>query len=202
GCSSLTNIEIPNSVTSIGDLVFCGCSSLTNIEIPSSVTVIGEGAFYYCPTLTNIEIPSSVTSIGNSAFYNCEKLTSVYCHIAEPLVIDEYTFKGDYAATLYVPEGTKEAYSNAPYWQNFANIVDNLPNDGAGIDDISADGYAVKAVAGGIEVEAPADAKVRVINISGVTVSETTAPGRIDLPAGIYIVTIDGTSIVRKVAVK
>ena len=178
------------------------CTGLITIEIPNSVTSIGDGTFQRCISLTDIEIPSSVTSIGTYAFYDCEKLTSVYCHIAEPLAIDELTFTGAYAATLYVPEGTKEAYSNAPYWQNFANIVDNLPNEDAGIDDISADGYAVKAVAGGIEIEAPADTKVHVINISGVTVSETTAPGRIDLPAGIYIVTIDGTSIVRKVTVK
>ena len=45
GCRSLTDIVIPNSVTSIGDGAFNGCESLTNIVIPNSVTSIGDGAF-------------------------------------------------------------------------------------------------------------------------------------------------------------
>ncbi len=78
GCSSLTSIEIPNSVTSIGDDAFYNCSSLTSIEIPNSVTSIGDDAFYNCSSLTSIEIPNSVTSIGYFAFYNCTNLT-IYC---------------------------------------------------------------------------------------------------------------------------
>ena len=52
--SSLTNITIPNSVTSIGYNAFYGCSGLTNITIPESVTSIGDGAFEDCSGLTNI----------------------------------------------------------------------------------------------------------------------------------------------------
>jgi hypothetical protein len=76
-CSSLTSVEIPNSVTSIGSGAFYSCSGLTSVEIPNSVTSIGNSAFYYCSGLTSIEIPNSVTSIGNSAFYYCSGLTSV-----------------------------------------------------------------------------------------------------------------------------
>ncbi|MBO5223249.1 MAG: leucine-rich repeat protein, partial [Clostridia bacterium] len=77
GCSSITSIEIPDSVTSIGSYVFAYCSSLTSIEIPDSVTSIGECAFRNCSSLTSIEIPDSVTSIGSSAFYNCSSLTNI-----------------------------------------------------------------------------------------------------------------------------
>ena len=77
GCSSLTSITIPNSVTSIGGSAFSHCSSLTSIDIPNSVTSIGSYAFSNCSSLTSIEIPNSVTSIGNYAFYNCSSLTSV-----------------------------------------------------------------------------------------------------------------------------
>ena len=76
-CSSLTSITIPNSVTSIGYSAFEGCSSLTSITIPNSVTSIGGSAFSYCKSLTSITIPNSVTSIGNYAFFSCSSLSSI-----------------------------------------------------------------------------------------------------------------------------
>ena len=71
GCRSLTEVVIPNSVTSIGDRTFLGCSSLTGIVIPDSVTNIGKGAFANCCSLAEVVIPNSVTSIGGFAFYKC-----------------------------------------------------------------------------------------------------------------------------------
>ena len=57
GCSSLTSITIPNSVTSIGDDAFRGCNSLTSIIIPDSVTSIGDDVFFECNSFTSITIP-------------------------------------------------------------------------------------------------------------------------------------------------
>ena len=76
-CSSLTSVEIGNSVTSIGEYAFSGCSSLTSVEIGNSVTSIGEYAFSGCSSLTSVDIPNSVTSIGKPAFGGCSSLTSV-----------------------------------------------------------------------------------------------------------------------------
>ena len=75
--TEITNLIIPNSVTSIGYGAFMGCSGLTSVTIPNSVTSIGNGAFSGCSGLTSINIPSSVTSIGSYAFSNCSGLTSV-----------------------------------------------------------------------------------------------------------------------------
>ena len=67
------------SVTSIGDYAFRGCSSLTNVTIPNSVTTIGNSTFDGCSGLTGeLVIPNSVTSIGDYAFKNCSGLTSVH----------------------------------------------------------------------------------------------------------------------------
>ncbi len=77
GCSGLTSVTIPNSVTRIGDRAFEECSSLTSITIPNSVTNIGKVAFSKCKALTSITIPHSVTSIGEYAFFYCSGLTSM-----------------------------------------------------------------------------------------------------------------------------
>ena len=77
GCSGLTSLTIPSSVTEIGESAFNGCSGLTNLTIPSSVTKIGYYAFRDCSGLTSLTIPSSVTSIGIGAFSDCSGLTSV-----------------------------------------------------------------------------------------------------------------------------
>ena len=77
GCTGLTSITIPDSVTSISEYAFSGCTGLTSITIPDSVTSISEYAFSGCTGLTSITIPDSVTSIGNEAFSCCSGLTSI-----------------------------------------------------------------------------------------------------------------------------
>ena len=76
-CVNLTNITIPNSVTSIGFSAFRSCKRLANITISNSVTSIRGETFFSCSSLTSIIIPDSVTSIGNAAFYDCDNLTSI-----------------------------------------------------------------------------------------------------------------------------
>ena len=73
----VTELNIPNSVTSIGNYAFYNCSGIKSVTIPNSVTSIGIGAFYNCSGLTSVTIPNSVTSIGNEAFYRCNSLGSV-----------------------------------------------------------------------------------------------------------------------------
>ena len=76
-CSSLSEVVIPSSVTSIGDRTFWNCSSLSKIVIPSCITNIGDSAFRDCSSLSEVVIPSSVTSIGDSAFRDCSSLSEV-----------------------------------------------------------------------------------------------------------------------------
>lgn len=77
GCAELLEINVPNSVTVIGEWAFDNCSRLSNVTLGNSVEVIGEGAFQNCINLTNITIPSSVKTIENSAFNLCYKLIEV-----------------------------------------------------------------------------------------------------------------------------
>ena len=76
-CSSLTSVTIPDSVTTIGNYAFSTCTSLTEVTISNSVTAIGTSTFYGCTALTSVTIGDGVTSIGDAAFYACTSLASV-----------------------------------------------------------------------------------------------------------------------------
>ena len=99
-CTSLTSIEIPASVETIGICAFSDCTSLTTIEIPASMETIEGGAFagctslqtvtfekgsqlktvdgfVGCTSLTSIKIPASVETIEDSAFKGCSLLATV-----------------------------------------------------------------------------------------------------------------------------
>ena len=77
GCSSLTDITIPEGVTSIDRYAFGGCSGLTSITIPEGVISIGNSAFAKCRGLTTVTMPRSLEIIEHSAFYGCSSLTSI-----------------------------------------------------------------------------------------------------------------------------
>ncbi|MBO7228428.1 MAG: leucine-rich repeat domain-containing protein [Bacteroidales bacterium] len=79
GCTSLTSVtfEEGSNLTNIPQYTFSDCSSLTSIDIPNSVTSIGDNAFEGCSSLTSVTIPENVTSIGSVAFYDCCSLTTM-----------------------------------------------------------------------------------------------------------------------------
>lgn len=76
-CYGLTSIEIPNSVTIIGNFAFSNCRNLTSVHIGNGVTNIGDCAFTNCVSLKSVSIPSSVTSTGFGIFSGCKGLNSV-----------------------------------------------------------------------------------------------------------------------------
>lgn len=76
-CTALTEIHLPESITSIGRQAFENCSSLTSITIPQRVETILGDAFSGCTGLTSITIPKSVNAIGGNAFSGCSNLRLV-----------------------------------------------------------------------------------------------------------------------------
>ena len=73
----ITELVIPDGVTSISDYAFNNCTVLTSVVIPDGVTRIGKYAFNNCSSLTSVVIPDIVAwGIGSYAFYGCNSITT------------------------------------------------------------------------------------------------------------------------------
>lgn len=122
-CYSLTGINLPDCVTSIGSNAFM-CSGLKEIVIPESVTSIGSNAFYECK-LTSIIIPKNVVSIGYHAFYHCYSLVDLYSYAILPPILAENAFVSC-PKNVHVYEESLNLYKN---WISFINYVSlgNIP---------------------------------------------------------------------------
>ena len=77
GCSSLTQIELPQNLAEIGVEAFANCSALTEIGIPATVTNIGAMAFANCTALTSISLPRNLEAIEDGMFFRCVSLAEV-----------------------------------------------------------------------------------------------------------------------------
>ena len=76
-CMKLTNVIIPEGVTTIAKQAFYYLESLTDIKLPSTLTKIGDTCFQYCVSLSDVELPAGLTYIGTNAFMNCYNLESI-----------------------------------------------------------------------------------------------------------------------------
>ena len=117
-----TSLVLGDSVQVIPDEAFVALG-ITNVNLPNSLTSIGEQAFLGCTNLASITIPSQVTTIGNYAFAECGNLRSITMEPTVPPTIYSQTF--DEVGTgvrVNVPCGTVEDYSSAAFWFNFSNI--------------------------------------------------------------------------------
>ncbi len=122
-CYGLTSITLPESLTTIGAEAFYGCDGLTSITLPESVTTIGAEAFCHCYGLTSITLPESVTTIGERAFYYCDNLKTFYIKSSTPPTIsgDGYLFYD--VPTIYVPQDAVEAYKSAEGWSKYSSKI-------------------------------------------------------------------------------
>ena len=128
-CTSLSSVTIPSSVTSIGDSVFSNCTSLISITIPSSVTSLGIYVFSNCTRITSITIPSSVTSIGYGVFSNCSALTSVTVEATTPPTLGNNVFLNTSGnLVIYVPSESVGTYKSASRWSTYADRIQAIPS--------------------------------------------------------------------------
>lgn len=75
--SEITDLVIPNTITTLGTFQFESCHGITSLTIPSTVTDLGLATFYDCRNLTTVNISPGLTTIGVNMFLWCKKLTSI-----------------------------------------------------------------------------------------------------------------------------
>lgn len=138
--SAVTEVQIPNSVTRIGEAAFADAEDLANITlplgltvvskfmlagtalthvvIPEGVTSIDKGAFEDCSYLETIFLPVSLRYIGESAFSYCSRLNEVYCDASTPpLTMGDDAFEGCNNIHVMLANGaTTRRYQDDPVW--------------------------------------------------------------------------------------
>lgn len=71
-------IQIPNSVETIGTNAFQNCQDLESITLPASLKTIESSAFSYCLNLSEIRLPTSLKAIQSYVFDGCSSLETVF----------------------------------------------------------------------------------------------------------------------------
>ena len=143
GCTSLEAVTLLEGLQSIGVAAFRNCSALTSIKIPGTVKTVGMCSFQDCSGLASLELAEGVQKLGSSAFRDCSALTQVTLPASLTKVgIDVFAghgpsivftslattppdHNGGYplgelaGVTLYVPQGSLEAYKSAFGWKDY-----------------------------------------------------------------------------------
>ena len=122
--ANISHVRIPEGIEIIPKYSF-GYTSLTDtLTIPNSVVQIKESAFRNCKYLNAIILPENLTQIWGDCMNGCWSLDYIQCNAKEPPLVEGGEFTGieKNNFTLVVPEGSVDAYRNAPGWKEFKRI--------------------------------------------------------------------------------
>ena len=109
-CSSLTDVNIGDSVEKIPEYFISDCKGVTNFNIPESVRSIGNNAFSGCSSIIELTIPVSVSDIEYCAFSNCENLENVVFLGKDGIYIGDNIFDYSPKATICCKENSYMHY--------------------------------------------------------------------------------------------
>ena len=115
--AAVSSVEIPGTVTFIGQQAFCGCYNMTSVSIPASVRTISDYAFDNAG-LVSIEIPGTVETLGYGAFQGNGSLVSVVIGEGVKVIPDNLFANCWSLADVTLPEGLEEIGEYAFSGQN------------------------------------------------------------------------------------
>lgn len=103
---------------------FMGCSTLKSVVISRGVSVIRDKSFAGCRSLTTIVLPETIQTIDLNVFIRCSELKRVFIQSVHPPFVDARSslVEGISSCVLYVPNGSKQEYSETKWSKEFAFI--------------------------------------------------------------------------------
>lgn len=122
--ANISHINIPEKIEIINELSFAYTSLIDTLNVPSNVIQIRSRAFKGCDKLNAIILPENLTQIWGNALEGCWSLDYMQCNAKTPPLVEGGDFTGleKNNFTLVVPEGSVDAYRNAPGWREFKRI--------------------------------------------------------------------------------
>ena len=124
-CTSLTEISIPDNVTSIGSSAFSGCTNLNKIHFGKQVKSIDMNAFKENEKLETVYIPKNIESISSQAFINCPSLKTVILESSTPPTLSGVLVSTAYASQLklIVPIDGLDTYQTETNWARYNSVA-------------------------------------------------------------------------------
>jgi len=113
GCTALTAVTIPDTVTEIGLGAFFKCSNLESVVFPKELTNILRHTFYECKALTSITFPEELSMIGGGAFAECDSLVSVVIPDSVTTIYQRAFSGCDNLRSITIPDTVTEIDSEA-----------------------------------------------------------------------------------------
>ena len=123
-CPDLTDVYMGECVSHIGGGAFFMCKELKNINIPDTLETIDGAAFAECKSLISITLPENIQSIGIQAFRDCDRLSTMYCMAITPPEIRSLFYLNIPANfTIYVPASSYWDYVYAEGWSSYKDHI-------------------------------------------------------------------------------
>lgn len=146
----LVQINLPNSITSIGNHSFYSCKGLTSITIPNTVTSIGDYAFQQCSAMKSITLGSGLQTIGAQSIYKTG-LKVINSLSVVPPTLGPKALAENYISIVYVPSTSVSSYQSATGWQSLPISTDELVSvnnatAGALAATINSSGYQLSSI--------------------------------------------------------
>ena len=123
---SATEMDIPDTVVSVGQYAFSGCTSLHHVRLSDQITLVDQDLFSGCTSLAAMVIPRSVMCIEPYAFSGCTSLADITVQNPDPKGLSfgagAFTDVPFARCVLHVPAGSKARYESTVPWTIFVNV--------------------------------------------------------------------------------
>ena len=120
----LQSVTLGESVDSIARAAFNGCTSLTEIVLPDACRYLGRNAFEGCSNLHKVTFGQSMSVFDVDIFTNCSSVDTVVCRMTSAPLAQDLSFPSAVFnnALLMVPRGSAASYRAVNQWKLFARI--------------------------------------------------------------------------------